>query len=209
MRKVIPLALFILIFFIGVSENNNVKAEGNSNVEKHNIEDYTSEFEYDAEENKVIELDDRLLIFDTVEDKEAYENATEEYGQEYMDNNASVQSEIPGLPKTLINSEQRYGVFGGYITSGWANAGSYYYEQNSSFNFSASQQVFGTNVSVNFTHTTTAGINIPADASSPSRLGHEADILFERYRQNPPNMSGSYEFTEVTYSNPQFVVYYQ
>lgn len=34
MRKVIPLALFILIFFIGVSENNNVKAEGNSNVEK-------------------------------------------------------------------------------------------------------------------------------------------------------------------------------
>lgn len=126
-----------------------------------------------------------------------------------MDDNVNVQNEIPGLPKILINSEQRYGVFGGYITSGWANAGSYYYEQGSSFGFSASQNVFGINVSVNFTHTTSAGINIPADASRSSRLGHEADILFERYRQYPPNISGSYEYTEVTYSNPQFVVYYQ
>lgn len=209
MKKVISLTLLTLILLIISPENNNVKAANQEKVEKYPMENYSAEFETNADEEKTIDLGDRLLIFDTVEGKEAYEDAVEEHGQEYMDNNVSIQKEIPGLPKRLINSEQRYGVFGGYITSAWAKADSYYYEQGSNFKFSASQQVFGTNVSVNFTHSTTAGINIPADASRSSRLGHEADILFERYRQNPPNLSRSHEFTEITYSNPQFVVYYQ
>ena len=52
-------------------------------------------------------------------------------------------------------------------------------------------------------------IHIPADASKSIKLAHEVDILFERYRQNRSNLSRSHEFTELTYSNPQFVVYYQ